>query len=139
MKSNSEIVIYKNPDGNIKIDVCLEDETVWLSQSHMCELFDKNKRTISEHIRNIFAEGELLEESVVRKFRTTAIDSKNYDVKYYNLDVIISVGYRVKSRQGTQFRIWATKRLKEYIQKICPKPLLPALSLPLIQPLMKPI
>ena len=117
MGSNSEIVIYKNPDGNIKIDVRLEDETVWLSQSHLCELFDKNKRTISEHIRNIFAEGELQEESVVRKFRTTAIDSKTYDVKYYNLDVIISVGYRVKSRQGTQFRMWATRRLKEYIIK----------------------
>jgi len=117
MGSNSEIVIYKNPDGNIKIDVRLEDETVWLSQSHLCELFDKDKRTISEHIRNIFAEGELQEESVVRKFRTTALDSKTYDVKYYNLDVIISVGYRVKSRQGTQFRIWATRRLKEYIIK----------------------
>ncbi len=117
MESNSEIVIYKNPDGNIKIDVRLEDETVWVSQAHMCELFDKNKRTISEHIRNIFEEGELQEESVVRKFRTTAVDSKNYDVKYYNLDVIISVGYRVKSIQGTQFRIWATKRLKEYIIK----------------------
>ena len=73
MGSNSEIVIYKNPDGNIKIDVRLEDETVWLSQSHLCKLFDKNKRTISEHIRNIFAEGELQEESVVRKFRTTAL------------------------------------------------------------------
>ena len=83
MGSNSEIVIYKNPDGNIKIDVRLEDETVWLSQSHLCELFDKNKRTISEHIRNIFAEGELQEESVVRKFRTTAKDSKTYDTKYY--------------------------------------------------------
>lgn len=117
MGSDSEIVIYKNPDGNIKIDVRLEDETVWLSQSHLCELFDKDKRTISEHIRNIFAEGELQEESVVRKFRTTAIDSKTYDVNYYNLDVIISVGYRVKSRQGTQFRIWATQRLKEYIIK----------------------
>ncbi len=117
MGSNSEIVIYMNPDGNIKIDVRLEDETVWLSQSHMCELFEKNKRTISEHIRNIFAEGELQEESVVRKFRTTAIDSKSYNVKHYNLDVIISVGYRVKSRRGTQFRIWATQRLKEYIIK----------------------
>ncbi len=117
MGPNGEIVIYQNPDGNIKIDVRLEDETVWLSQSHLCELFDKDKRTISEHIRNIFAEGELQEDSVVRKFRTTAIDSKTYDVNYYNLDVIISVGYRVKSRQGTQFRIWATRRLKEYIIK----------------------
>ena len=117
MESSSEIVIYKNPEGNIRIDVRLEDETVWLSQGHMCELFGKNKRTISEHIRNIFAEGELPEDAVVRKFRTTAIDGKKYDVKHYNLDVIISVGYRIKSRQGTQFRIWATKRLKEYIVK----------------------
>jgi len=91
MKSNGEIIIYKNINGNIKIEVRLEDEAVWLSQAHMCELFNKNKRTISEHIRNIFAEGELQEDSVVRNFRTTAIDGKNYDVKYFNLDVIISV------------------------------------------------
>ncbi|MBN2378056.1 MAG: hypothetical protein JXD22_16785 [Sedimentisphaerales bacterium] len=78
MESSSEIVIYKNPEGNIRIDVRLEDETVWLSQAHMCELFDKNKRTISEHIRNIFSEGELPEDSVVRKFRTTGSDGKEY-------------------------------------------------------------
>lgn len=117
MNPNSEIIIYQSPTGNIKIDVHLEDDTVWLTQSLMAQLFDKNKRTISEHIQNVFSEGELVENSVVRNFRTTAKDGKNYDTKYYNLDVIISVGYRVKSKQGTQFRIWATKRLQEYIVK----------------------
>jgi hypothetical protein len=115
--SYSEILLYQNPDGNIKIDVRLEDETVWLTQAQMADLFGKNKRTISEHISNIFNEIELNAESVVRNFRTTAADGKNYDTNLYNLDVIISVGYRVKSRQGTQFRIWATQRLKEYIIK----------------------
>ncbi len=115
--NNSELLIYQAPDGRIKIDVRLEDETVWLTQAHMAELFGKSKKTISEHIRNIFNEGELDEKAVVRNFRTTAADSKNYDVQYYNLDVIISVGYRVKSQQGTRFRIWATQRLREYIVK----------------------
>jgi hypothetical protein len=115
--NNSEIIIYQTPEGNIRLDVRLEDDTVWLTQAHLCDLFDKNKRTISEHIRNIFSEKELNEHSVVRKFRTTAADGKSYDVNHYNLDVIISVGYRVKSQQGTQFRIWATQRLKEYIVK----------------------
>ncbi len=120
---NSEILIYQNPDGNIKIDVRLQDETVWLTQAQMAQLFGKDKRTISEHIGNIFKEGELDEKVVVRKFRTTtqhgAIAGKTQDVEVngYNLDVIISVGYRVKSPQGTQFRIWATQRLKEYIIK----------------------
>lgn len=119
----SNILIYQNPDGNIKIDVRLEEETVWLTQAQMGQLFGKDKRTISEHIRNIFKEGELDENMVVRKFRTTtqhgAIPGKTqeHEVKGYNLDVIISVGYRVKSVQGTQFRIWATQRLKEYIIK----------------------
>jgi hypothetical protein len=112
-----EILIYQNSEGNIKIDVRLEEETVWLSQTQLCELFQKSKATISEHIKNVFDEGELNENSVVRNFRTTATDGKSYDVNYYNLDVIISVGYRVKSQQGTQFRIWATQRLKEYIVK----------------------
>jgi hypothetical protein len=112
-----EIIIYQNKEGNIKIDVRLEDETVWLTQAQLCELFQKSKATISEHIRHIFEEGELEESSVVRNFRTTASDGKSYDTKCYNLDVIISVGYRVKSPQGTQFRIWATQRLKEYIVK----------------------
>ena len=115
--NDSELLIYQAPDGKIKIDVRLEDETVWLTQAHMAELFGKSKKTISEHIRNIFTEGELDELAVVRNFRTTAADGKHYDVQYYNLDVIISVGYRVKSLQGTQFRIWATQRLREYIVK----------------------
>ncbi|OFX52832.1 MAG: cell filamentation protein Fic [Bacteroidetes bacterium GWC1_47_7] len=123
MIMNSEILIYQNPDGNIKIDVRLEDETVWLTQAQMGQLFGKDKRTISEHIRNVFKEGELDEEVVVRNFRTTtqhgAIPGKTqeHEVKGYNLDVIISVGYRIKSVQGTQFRIWATQRLREYIIK----------------------
>jgi hypothetical protein len=114
---NSEILIYKNPDGNIKIDVRLDEETVWLTQSQMAELFGKGRTTITEHIQNVFNEGELDENSVCRNFRHTAADGKTYDTNYYNLDVIISVGYRVKSVQGTQFRIWATQRLKEYIIK----------------------
>ena len=115
--NKGEIIIYHNQDGNIKIDVWLEDETVWLKQTHLCKLFQKSKSTISEHIKNIFKERELEENSVVRKFRTTAQDGKTYDTQFYNLDVIISVGYRVKSKQGTQFRIWAIQRLKEYIIK----------------------
>lgn len=114
---SSEFLIYQNSAGNIKIDVRLEDETVWLTQAQICELFQKSKATISEHIKHIFEEGELAQNSVVRNFRTTAADGKSYDTLYYNLDVIISVGYRVKSPQGTQFRIWATQRLKEYIIK----------------------
>ena len=121
--SDSEILIYQASDGKIRIDVRLEDETVWLTQDHMAGLFGKSKKTISEHIRNIFSEGELDEGVVVRKFQTTtrhgAMPDKTQsrDVQFYNLDVIISVGYRVKSHQGTQFRIWATQRLKEYIVK----------------------
>ena len=114
---NGEIVIYKSEDGHIKVDVLFEGETVWLTQAQICDLFGKSKSTISEHIKNIFEEGELNIDSVVRNFRTTASDGKEYDTNYYNLDVIISVGYRVKSHQGTQFRIWATQRLREYIIK----------------------
>ena len=102
---NSQFLIYQNQEGDIKIDVRFEDETIWLSQAEMSVLFSKDKRTISEHISNIFKEGELDENSVIRNFRTTAADGKEYSVKYYNLDVIISVGYRVKSQQGTRFRI----------------------------------
>lgn len=118
-----EILIYQNSENNIKIDVRLEDETVWLTQSQICDLFQKSKATISEHIRHIFDEGELDEKVVVRNFRTTtqhgaiAGKTQQIEVNTYNLDVIISVGYRVKSQQGTQFRIWATQRLKEYIVK----------------------
>ncbi|MDD5158233.1 RhuM family protein [Sulfurimonas sp.] len=114
---NSQILIYQTEDGKTKIETKLQDETVWLTQTQLCELFQKSKSTISEHIKNIFEEGELIEDSVVRKFRTTAQDGKNYNTNFYNLDVIISVGYRVKSLQGTKFRQWATQRLKEYIVK----------------------
>ncbi len=112
-KPNQNIVIYN--EGEVELNVSVGDETLWLSQKQMEMLFDKSKKTISEHIGNIFKEGELEKDSVVRNFRTTASDGKNYDVTYYNLDVIISVGYRVKSKRGTAFRIWATKILKEYL------------------------
>jgi len=115
--NTGEILIYQNQEGNIKVDVRLEEETVWLTQAQICDLFQKSKATISEHISNVFAEGELIENAVVRKFRTTASDGKKYETNFYNLDVIISVGYSVKSQQGTQFRIGATQRLREYIVK----------------------
>lgn len=121
--NTGEIIIYQNTEGNVKIDVRLEEESVWLTQAQLCDLFQKSKSTVSEHIKNIFEEGELDEKVVVRKFRITtqhgAIQGKTQqlEVNAYNLDVIISVGYRVKSPQGTQFRIWATQRLKEYIVK----------------------
>ncbi len=111
----SDIVIYE--DGNVALTTTVENETVWLNQKQMAELFGKSKKTISEHIGNVFSEGELEKDSVVRKFRTTAEDGKIYEVNFYNLDVIISVGYRVKSKQGTQFRIWANKVLKQYLIK----------------------
>jgi hypothetical protein len=117
MKTNSNILIYQSEDGQTKIETRLEDETIWLTQAQLCELFQKSKPTISEHIKHIFEEEELVEDTVVRKFRTTANDGKNYTTNFYNLDVIISVGYRVKSLQGTKFRQWATARLKEYIVK----------------------
>lgn len=116
----SEILIYQNQEGSIKVEVRLEEETVWLTQAQLCELFQKSKATISEHIKNIFEEGELESLSTVRKFRTVQMEgsrSVEREVEHYSLDVIISVGYRVKSQQGTQFRIWATQRLKEYIIK----------------------
>jgi len=112
-----EIVIYQTDDGAVQIDVRLQDDTVWLTIDGMAELFQRDKSTISRHIKNIFSEGELSPDSVVAKYATTATDGKTYQVDYYNLDVIISVGYRVKSLRGTQFRIWATKRLNEYIRK----------------------
>jgi hypothetical protein len=115
--NTSDILIYQTENGQTKIETRLEDETVWLTQAQLCELFQKSKSTISEHIKNIFTETELDENSVVREFRTTAADGKNYNTTFYNLDVIISVGYRVKSLQGTKFRQWATARLKEYIVK----------------------
>jgi hypothetical protein len=117
---DDQILIYQNQDGNIKIDVRLEEETVWLSQGQLQDLSQKSKATISEHIKNVFEEGELNQEATVRKFRTVQKEGSREverEIEYYNLDVIISVGYRVKSIQGTQFRIWATQRLKEYIIK----------------------
>ena len=113
----SEIILYQTEDGQTKIQTRLENETVWLTQAQMAALFGKVKSTISEHIKNVFDEGELLQDSVVRKFRTTAADGKAYQTNFYNLDVIISVGYRVKSLEGTKFRQWATARLREYIVK----------------------
>lgn len=118
--NTGEIQIYKNTEGTIKIDVRIEEETVWLTQAQICELFQKSKATVSEHITNVFEEGELDAPSTVRKFRTVQQEgtrSVEREIEHYNLDVIISVGYRVKSPQGTQFRIWATQRLKEYIIK----------------------
>ncbi len=115
--ADSEILLYQTEDGQTKIDVRLEDDTVWLNQKQMVELFQTTKQNVSLHIRNIFKEGELDENSVVKDYLTTAADGKNYSTKYYNLDVIISVGYRVKSHRGTQFRIWATTQLREYLIK----------------------
>ncbi len=117
---SSEIIIYQNPNGNIKIDVRLEEETVWLTQDQMAQLFGKGRSTITEHIGNVYEEGELAQNSTSRKFRQVREEGNRIverDIDHYNLDVIISVGYRVKSPQGTQFRIWATQRLKEYIIK----------------------
>ena len=113
----SEIIIYQTEDGNSKIDVKFQDETVWLTQAQLCELYQTSKPNISEHIKHIFEEGELEEGSVVRKFRTTGADGKNYNITHYNLDMIISLGYRVKYFIATQFRRWATERLKEYMIK----------------------
>lgn len=120
MENNGEILIYQNQEGNIKIDVHLEDETVWLTQEQMARLFGKGRSTITEHIINLYEEGELEQNPTCRNFRQVRIEGNREvgrDIDYYNLDVIISVGYRVKSVQGTQFRIWATQRLKEYIIK----------------------
>ena len=116
-QNKGEIVIYQTNDGLTKIDVKFENETVWLSLDQMAELFQRDKSTISRHIKNVFDEGELLRESVVAKNATTANDGKTYMVEYFNLDVIISIGYRVKSLRGTQFRIWAGNVLKQYLIK----------------------
>ena len=115
--NESSIILYQSEDGITKIETRLYDETVWLTQMQIAELFQKGRSTITEHLKNIFEEQELEQDSVSRKFRHTAIDGKNYLTTFYNLDVIISVGYRVKSHQGTKFRQWATARLKEYIVK----------------------
>lgn len=114
---SSEIILYQTEDGHTRIEVKLENNTVWLSLNQIAELFQRDKSVIAKHIKNVFGEGELLQNSVVANFATTAADGKTYQVDYYNLDVIIAVGYRVKSRRGTQFRQWATQRLSEYITK----------------------
>jgi hypothetical protein len=114
---SSEIIMYQTEDGLTKIETTFDGDTVWLSIDQMAELFQRDKSTISRHIKNIFNEGELTRNSVVANFATTAADGKKYQVDYYNLDVIISVGYRVKSLRGTQFRIWASNVLKEYMKK----------------------
>ena len=114
---SSEIIMYQTDDGLTKIETTFDGDTVWLSIDQMAELFQRDKSTISRHIKNIFNEGELTRNSVVANFATTAADGKTYQVDYYNLDVIISVGYRVKSLRGTQFRIWASNVLKEYMKK----------------------
>lgn len=123
MNNKKEIAVFKTDDESINVEVFFEDETAWLSQDQMAQLFGKAKSTINEHIKNVFSEGELMEDVAVRKFRITtphgAMEGKtqSHEVNFYNLDVIISVGYRVKSLRGTQFRQWATKRLNEYIRK----------------------
>ena len=117
---HQNVILYTDEQGHISLEVSLDNETVWLSQKQMAELFDKNIKTINEHIGNVFKEGELEENSTIRNFRIVQIEGKREverDVAFYNLDVIISVGYRVKSKRGTQFRIWASKILKDYLIK----------------------
>ncbi len=117
MEQKAELVIFKAQDGNVKLNVNIENETVWLSLDQMSELFERDKSTISRHIKNIFKDGELSQDSVVANFATTASDGKVYNVTFYDLDVIISVGYRVKSQRGVEFRKWANGVLKDYILK----------------------
>jgi hypothetical protein len=116
-KPQSQVLLYQAPDGRTRLEVRMQGETVWLTQAQMAELFQRERSVITKHIRNIFEEGELVQESVCADFAHTAADGKTYQTVCYNLDVIISVGYRVKSHRGTQFRIWATQRLREYIVK----------------------
>lgn len=116
-QSRSSLILYQTEDGRTRIQCRFEAETIWLTQKLMAELFNKDIRTINEHIQNILAEGELAEESVIRKFRITAADGKSYETQHFNLEVVIAVGYRVKSPRGTQFRQWATARLNEYLVK----------------------
>lgn len=113
--SGNEILLYQTEDGETKIEVKLEGETVWLTQAQMADLFQKSKPTINEHIKNIFKEGELDQNAVTRQLLTTASDGKQYNVLYYNLDLVINVGYRVKSRSGVQFRAWATQIIKNHL------------------------
>ena len=117
LPAKGELLVYQTEDGNVKLDVRLENETVWLTQQLMADLFQTTKQNIGQHLKNIFSQGELDEVSVVKKFFATAGDGKKYKTNFYNLDAIISVGYRVKSLTATRFRMWATERLKEYIVK----------------------
>lgn len=117
MDENNQILIYQSEDGSTRIEVNFTGDTVWLTQQQLCDLYQTSKSNVSEHIKHIFEEGELDRDSVVRKFRTTASDGKSYEMTYYNLDMIISLGYRIKSVTATHFRKWATERLKEYIIK----------------------
>ena len=116
MKKDSEIILYKTPNQDIKVEILVENETIWLPQQKIAELFDTTKQNVSLHVKNIFKSGELDENSVVKDFLTTASDGKNYKTKHYNLDAIISIGYRVNSITATKFRQWATSILKNYIQ-----------------------
>ena len=116
-EQKGELILYQTEDGTTKIEVRLENETVWLSQQQLTQLYQTSRTNVVEHIKHIFEEGELIEDSVVRKFRTTAAEGKDYNTTFFNLDMIISLGYRIKSRIATKFRIWATERLKEYIIK----------------------
>ena len=115
--SQGEMLLYQDENGSTQIEVRLENENVWLTQAQLVTLYQSSKANVSEHIKHIFEEGELEETAVVRKFRTTATDGKSYNTAFYNLDLIISLGYRIKSHIATKFRIWATQRLKEYIIK----------------------
>lgn len=116
-RPQSEFILYQTEDGGTRVQCRFENETVWLTQQQMAELFQTTKQNVGQHLKSLFAEGELVHDSVVKESFTTAADGKNYATRFYNLDVIISVGYRVKSLRGTQFRIWATQRLREYIVK----------------------
>ena len=118
LQKRGQFLVYQTDDGQVKIDVRLHGETAWLTQAHMAELFQTTIPNVSMHLRNVFAEGELQADSVVQEFLTTAADGKNYSTKYYNLDAIISVGYRVKSAVATRFRIWATQKLREFIGQL---------------------
>ncbi len=115
--NQGKLIVYQADDGRVAVDVRLKDETVWLFRKEMAVLFDRDYKTVAKHINNVFNEGELCKDSVVAKFATTGNDGKTYQVEYYNLDVIISVGYRVKSQQGTRFRIWATSVLKDHLSQ----------------------
>ncbi len=117
MRNSSGIIIYSKEDGTSQIEVKLENETLWLSQKQLCELFDRSKSTISGHIKDILEDEELDRDSVVRNYRTTASDGKNYDVEHYSLDMVIALGFKVRSRSGVQFRKWANSILKEYVIK----------------------